>query len=81
MPISMPITVIAVLSFSDMACSLSLVPLASVTCWRGGSTAGPFHYQKSQDLADIICIHINTGNTSATPASAADALRELAAAT
>jgi hypothetical protein len=38
--------------------------------------AGPFHYQRSQDLADIICIHINTGNTSATPASAADALRE-----
>jgi hypothetical protein len=42
--------------------------------------AGPFHYQRSQDLADIICIHINTGNTSATPASAADALRELATA-
>jgi hypothetical protein len=39
----MPITVMAVLSFSDIACSLSLVPLASVTCWRGGSTAGPFH--------------------------------------
>jgi hypothetical protein len=36
--------------------------------------------QKSQDLADIICISINTGNTSATPASAANALRELAAA-
>jgi hypothetical protein len=25
---------------------LSLAPLASVTCWRGRSTAGPFHYQK-----------------------------------
>jgi hypothetical protein len=36
--------------------------------------------QKSQDLADIICISIYTGNTSATPASAADALREWAAA-
>src|ERR1700730_8007530 len=27
----------------DIACSLSLAPLASVTCWRGRSTAGPFH--------------------------------------
>jgi hypothetical protein len=34
---------IAVLSFSDMACSLSLVPLASLKRWRGRSTAGPSH--------------------------------------
>src|ERR1700738_1609341 len=27
-----------------MACSLSLVPLASFACWRGRSTAGPSHY-------------------------------------
>src|SRR6202022_465835 len=44
LPISMPATAIAVLSFEDIACSLSLAPLASVTCWRGRSTAGPFHY-------------------------------------
>src|SRR4029077_20061327 len=43
LPISMPATAIAVLSFEDIACSLSLAPLASVTCWRGRSTAGPFH--------------------------------------
>jgi hypothetical protein len=29
--------------FSDTACSLSLAPLASIACWRGRSTAGPFH--------------------------------------
>src|SRR4029077_16832929 len=45
LPISMPATAIAVLSFEDIACSLSLAPLASVTCWRGRSTAGPFHYR------------------------------------
>src|ERR1700737_820074 len=28
-----------------MACSLSLVPLASFACWRGRSTAGPSHYR------------------------------------
>ena len=27
----------------DMACSLSLAPLASFNCWRGRSTAGPSH--------------------------------------
>src|SRR4029453_438564 len=43
LPISMPTTAIAVLTFSRMACSLSLVPLASL-CWRGRST-GPFHYR------------------------------------
>src|ERR1700722_7298666 len=26
-----------------MACSLSLAPLVSFACWRGGSTAGPSH--------------------------------------
>jgi hypothetical protein len=30
-------------SFCDMACSLSSVPPASIRCWQGGSTAGPFH--------------------------------------
>ena len=29
--------------FLGMACSLSSVPLASFACWRGRSTAGPFH--------------------------------------
>src|ERR1019366_3976078 len=43
----MPITAIAVLSFSDMASSLSLVPLASLKRWRGRSTAGPSHYRTS----------------------------------
>jgi hypothetical protein len=38
-----PVQAIAVLSFSDMACSLSLVPLASLKRWRGRSTAGPSH--------------------------------------
>src|ERR1043165_531847 len=33
--ISMPITVIALLGFSDMACSLSLAPPASFNRWRG----------------------------------------------
>ena len=36
-------TAISLLSFSDMACPLSSVPLASFACWRGGSTAGPSH--------------------------------------
>jgi hypothetical protein len=44
---SMPITAGAgeVSSFCDMACSLSSVPPASITCWQGGSTAGPSHYR------------------------------------
>ena len=25
--------------------SLSLAPLAGLECWRGGSPAGPFHYE------------------------------------
>src|SRR5580704_3673397 len=50
LPISMPATAIAVLSFEDIACSLSLAPLASVTCWRGRSTAGPFHYHMEASL-------------------------------
>src|SRR6516162_4347591 len=33
-------------SFCDMVCSLSSVPPASIRCWQGGSTAGPFHYRK-----------------------------------
>jgi hypothetical protein len=33
----------ALLSFWDMACSLSSVPLASILCWQGWSTAGPSH--------------------------------------
>jgi hypothetical protein len=41
----MPITAIALLSLCDMACSLTLAPLASFACWRGWSTAGPFHYR------------------------------------
>src|SRR5438309_410452 len=45
LPISMPITAIAVLGVRDMACSLSLAPLASFPCWRGRSTAGPSHYR------------------------------------
>src|SRR6266481_2346742 len=45
LPISMPITTIAVLGVSDMACSLSLAPLASFAGWRGRSTAGPSHYR------------------------------------
>jgi hypothetical protein len=47
LPISMPTTVIALLRFWDMACSLSLAPLASFDRWRGRSTAGPFHYRTS----------------------------------
>jgi hypothetical protein len=31
------------LSFCNMACSLSLVPLANILRWQGWSTAGPFH--------------------------------------
>src|SRR5258708_40294350 len=34
-------------SFCDMACSLSSVPPASIRCWQGGSTAGPFHSRTS----------------------------------
>src|SRR4029077_691081 len=34
-------------SFCDMACSLSSVPPASIRCWQGGRTAGPFHYRTS----------------------------------
>jgi hypothetical protein len=41
----MPTTAIPLLIFSDMACSLSLPPLASFACWQGGSTAGPSHYE------------------------------------
>jgi len=40
--LAMPITAIAVLGVY-MACSLSLVPLASFACWWGRSTAGPSH--------------------------------------
>ena len=43
LPISMPITAITLSNFWDMACSLSLAPLASFACWRGRSTAGPSH--------------------------------------
>jgi NAD(P)-dependent dehydrogenase (short-subunit alcohol dehydrogenase family) len=43
LPISMPTTEIAALTVWDMACSLSLVPRASIACWWGGSTAGPSH--------------------------------------
>src|SRR5689334_14188224 len=43
----MPTTAIEVLSVCDMACSLSWAPLPSFARWRGGSTAGPFHYRKS----------------------------------
>ena len=39
----MPITVGEVSSFCDMACSLFLVPPASIRCRQGGSTAGPSH--------------------------------------
>src|SRR3974377_612980 len=40
----MPIAAIALLSFGDIAYSLSSVPLASILRWQGGSTAGPSHY-------------------------------------
>jgi hypothetical protein len=43
LPISMPITAGEVSRFCDMACSLSSVPPASICCWQGRSTAGPFH--------------------------------------
>ena len=33
----------ACLPFSEMACSLALRSLASIACWQGRSTAGPFH--------------------------------------
>src|SRR4029453_1521032 len=39
----MPITAIALSSLCDMACSLTLLPPASLACWRGSSTAGPSH--------------------------------------
>src|ERR1019366_4169994 len=45
LPISMPTTAIAALSVWDMACTLSLAPLASFYRWRGRSTAGPSHYR------------------------------------
>jgi hypothetical protein len=48
LPTSMPTKQIEFLSASAMACSLSLVPRASITCWWGGSTAGPSHYRISQ---------------------------------
>src|SRR4051812_2481676 len=47
LPISMPITAIAVLGFIDMARSLSLTPLASFNRQWGRSAAGPFHYRPS----------------------------------
>src|ERR1700686_1986559 len=50
LPISMPTTEIAALTVWDMACSLSLVPRASIACWWGGSTAGPSHYRTSNRL-------------------------------
>src|SRR5262249_13145314 len=37
----MPITAIAELALADVACSSGLAPLASFSCWRGRSTAGP----------------------------------------
>jgi caspase domain-containing protein len=43
LPISMPTTAIALSSFWDMACSLSLAPPPSILCWWGGSTTGPSH--------------------------------------
>jgi hypothetical protein len=33
------------LSLADMACSSSLLPIASFPRWQGRSTAGPSHYQ------------------------------------
>src|ERR1700732_2016707 len=53
LPISMPITAIAVLGVRDMACSLSLAPLASFACWRGRSTAGPSHYRTFRLAASV----------------------------
>src|SRR6516162_7957759 len=47
LPISMPITAIAVSSSCDMACSLGSAPLASLSGGGGRSTAGPFHYRTS----------------------------------
>src|SRR5262249_52926894 len=38
-----PITAISEFDLGDMAYSSSLVPLASFSCWRGRSTAGPSH--------------------------------------
>jgi hypothetical protein len=35
----------------DMACSLSLVPLASFDRWRGRSTAGPSHHRALREIA------------------------------
>src|SRR6266403_2176591 len=44
LPISMPITAILLLSFSDMECSFVFgAPLASLARWQGWSTAGPSH--------------------------------------
>ena len=43
LPISMPITAIALLSFSDMTCSLASLPLACFSSSGGWSTAGPSH--------------------------------------
>jgi hypothetical protein len=42
LPISMPITEIAVCAVAGMACSLSWRPWPAYR-WRGRSTAGPFH--------------------------------------
>src|SRR5215475_9824600 len=59
LPISMPIAAGEVSSFCDMACSLSSVPPASVHCWQGGSTAGPFHYlMLSGGEAALLASHV-----------------------
>jgi hypothetical protein len=44
---SMPITAIWVLAVLGMGVLLMMQPLASVARWRGKSTAGPSHYEKS----------------------------------
>jgi hypothetical protein len=42
---------------------LSLAPLASVTCWRGRSTARPFHYGFTIETFEAT-EPINPGNVS-----------------
>src|SRR5262245_10530706 len=49
----MPITATELLSFGDMACSLTLLPRPVSLNWRGWSTAGPSHYRTIR--AQICC--------------------------
>src|SRR6516162_4098612 len=54
-PISMPSVAISLLSFCDMTCSLSSVPLASILAGRAG--ARPDHPISCQSAANFAVVH------------------------